>query len=72
MKKEITITGMKCSGCEQHVEEELLKIKGVEKVKATKDKNLATVECDEKVSDNNLLDAINKNTNFKAIEVKTY
>lgn len=72
MKKEITITGMKCSGCEHHVEEELLKIKGVKKVKASKDNSSATVECNDDVNDNNLLDAINKNTNFKAIDVKTY
>lgn len=69
MTKIIEVEGMKCPHCEMHVEEALKKVDGVTEVKADRTKKEATVELSKEVSDQTLLDAINKNTSYKALSV---
>ena len=70
MRKEIKIEGMKCENCQKHVEEELLKIEGVEKVKADKDKKRAIVTLSKDIQDDVFISQIDKNTNFKVSSIK--
>lgn len=70
MRKEIKIDGMKCENCQKHVEEELLKIDGVEKVKADKDKKRAIVTLSKDVKDDVFISQIDNNTNFKVVSIK--
>jgi len=69
MKKQMTVDGMMCSMCETHVAEALRKVPGVKKASASKNKKLATVECDESVTDDMLLDAVNA-TGYEASNVR--
>jgi copper chaperone CopZ len=43
-KRDVAVEGMKCSGCEGIVEEELKKMKGIRSVKADHDKNQVSLE----------------------------
>ena len=43
-KQEVLIEGMKCEGCERHMEEALGKIEGVKSVKASHTDNNAIVK----------------------------
>lgn len=70
MRKEIKIEGMKCENCQKHIEEELLKIEGVEKVKADKDKKRAVVSISKDISDDTFISQIENNTRFKVIGIK--
>lgn len=46
LKKDLTVKGMTCVGCEITLEEELSKINGVVKVKASHKSDKATIEFD--------------------------
>lgn len=70
MRKEIKIEGMKCENCQKHVEEELLKIEGVEKAKADKDKKRAIVTLSKDIKDDVFISQIDNNTNFKVTSIK--
>ncbi len=62
----IPVTGMTCTGCEMLVEEELSKVEGIIKAKASHaDKNAIVQFDDSKVDLDNIIEAINR-TNYKA------
>jgi len=59
-KIEFTVSGMTCTSCELHIESEVKKLAGVSFVKASYEKNSATVEFDEqKIEIDKIIAAIN-------------
>ncbi|MCR4421448.1 MAG: heavy-metal-associated domain-containing protein [Exilispira sp.] len=62
----LKITGMKCMGCVSDVQNALSKVLGVKNINVDLGKNEATVDIEDLVKPEDLEDAINKNTNFKA------
>lgn len=69
MTKIMTVEGMMCGMCEAHVNEALRKVSGVKKASASRSKKQVTIECDESVSDEALLKAVN-DTGYKASDVR--
>ncbi len=69
MTKTMTVEGMMCGMCEAHVADALRKVPGVEKVKVTRANNQATIHCQEDVSDEALLKAVN-DTGYTASNVQ--
>lgn len=68
MKKRITVEGMMCGMCEAHVNDVLRKIPGVRKASSSRARKQAVVECEETVSDEMLLEAIQA-TGYQASDV---
>lgn len=67
----VTIKGMTCSGCEQHVKQEVSKIQGVGEVAVSYAKGNATVKYDDKkTSLAEIKKAVNA-TGYKATDAKT-
>jgi copper chaperone CopZ len=63
---QIKVSGMTCEACAVSVQKSLEKTKGVKQAEVSSEKGLATVTYDDaQVSEQQLLDAINK-TGFKA------
>ncbi len=62
----LKVTGMKCTGCENHAKEELFKVKGVKEVKVDRSNNQIEVVAADDVLKANLISAINDNTHFHA------
>jgi P-type Cu+ transporter len=58
MKKKITIDGMHCASCSSNVERSLRKVPGVKEVSISFMTKKAIVELDEKVSDEDLKNAV--------------
>ena len=58
MTKVMTVEGMMCGNCENHVAEALRKVSGVESAKADRTKKEARVQCGAEVSDEVLLKAV--------------
>lgn len=58
MKKIITIVGMQCNHCKMSVEETLLQLEGVTKVEVDLDKKIATIEINQEVSNEKIIEAI--------------
>lgn len=58
MKKIITIVGMQCNHCKISVEEALLQLEGVIKVEVDLDKKIATIEINQEVSNEKIIEAI--------------
>lgn len=50
-KQEVQIEGMKCEGCEKHMEEAFLRIDGVKSVKASRTEKKAIVKSREGISE---------------------
>ena len=69
MTKLITVEGMMCGMCEAHVNDALRKVPGVTKASASRSKKQAMVECDETVTDEALLKAVN-DTGYQASNVR--
>ena len=69
MTKILTVEGMMCGMCEAHVNEALRKVPGVKKASASRSKKQAVVECDDTVSDEALLKAVN-DTGYEASNVR--
>lgn len=69
MKKMITVEGMMCGMCEAHVNDALRKVPGVRKASSSRARKQAVVECDETVSDEMLLEAIQA-TGYQASDVR--
>jgi copper chaperone CopZ len=69
ISKEKTVTlnvyGMSCSGCENKIEEELMKSDGIKSVKADHTRNLVTVKYDNKKITLKKIKEIIKNTGYK-------
>jgi copper chaperone len=62
----LKITGMKCGGCVTTAKEVLSKVKGVSSVEIDLTEGKAVVKADETVTPSLLVDAVNKNTNYRA------
>lgn len=58
MKKIITIVGMQCNHCKMSVEEALLQLEGITKVEVDLDKKIATIEINQEVSNEKIIEAI--------------
>lgn len=59
MKKlKLTIEGMHCSSCASNVEKSLKKVSGVKEANVSLMLKKGTVECDEKVSDDEIKKAV--------------
>lgn len=58
MKKIITIIGMQCNHCKMSVEEALLQLEGITKVEVDLDKKIATIEINQEVSNEKIIEAI--------------
>ncbi len=69
MTRLMTVEGMVCGMCEAHVNDALRKVPGVKKASASRSKKQVTIECDEGVSDEALLKAVN-DTGYKASNVR--
>ena len=69
MTKLMTVEGMMCGMCEAHVNDALRKVPGVKKASASRAKKLVTIECDETVTDEALLKAVN-DTGYEASNVR--
>jgi len=59
MKKKITIEGMSCQHCVNHVTEALKEL-GAKDVKVSLDKNLATAEIGDEITDEVIKEAIDE------------
>lgn len=57
-KQEVSIEGMKCEHCEEHIQEAIKKIPGVKKVKADRSKNLAIVYSENYILEEELKKAV--------------
>lgn len=68
-KQEIQIEGMKCEGCEKHMEEALMKIDGVKSVKASHVDNNAIVKSKEGISEEEARKAV-ESCNKKFVGIK--
>lgn len=66
MEKTITIEGMMCDHCKQHVEEALLKLDGVTKVTVSLEKKSAVIMSDKNLSDEVIKEAISE-AGYKAL-----
>lgn len=69
MTKIMTVEGMMCGMCEAHVNDALRKVPGVKKASASRSKRQVTIECDESVSDEVLLKAVD-DTGYNASRVR--
>jgi len=70
MKKvKISITGMHCSSCASNIERSLKKIPGVKEVTVSLMTNKGFVECDDKVSDEELKKAVAR-AGYKAVTIE--
>ena len=69
MTKLMTVEGMMCGMCEAHVNEALRRVPGVHKASASRGKKQAVVECDDTVTDEALLKAVN-DTGYQASDVR--
>lgn len=60
MEKQFTITGMSCQGCRSHVEKAISEVSGVSEVQVSLEEKQALVSMDDKVSVEDLRQAIKK------------
>lgn len=60
IKKVITIEGMMCEHCKEKVEKLLLKLDGITKVKISLKDKTATIYSSVSISDEDIIDTINK------------
>lgn len=60
MQKTLTIGGMACKTCVQHVQNALSNINGVEKVKVNLKENSATLKVSDTVTDEELIAAVER------------
>ena len=63
----LNVEGMMCPRCKAHVEKALLSIEGVKEAIADLETNSAMINCEEKVTIQDLIDVIN-NEGYKAFE----
>lgn len=68
-KQEVQIEGMKCEGCEKHMEEALMKIDGVKSVKASHTSNNAIVKSKDGISEEDAKKAV-ESCNKKFLGIK--
>lgn len=68
-KQEVSIEGMKCEGCEKHMEEALSKIDGVKSVEADHNKNNAIVKSKNGISEEDARKAV-ESCNKKFLGIK--
>ncbi len=57
-KQEVQIEGMKCEGCEKHMEEAFMKIEGVKSVKASHTEKKAVVKSKNGISEEDARKAV--------------
>jgi copper chaperone CopZ len=69
MKKVLSVSGMSCSHCAAHVEESLLKVPGVKKVKVNLKKGEAVVVIQQPIADEVFINSL-KETDYKVEGVK--
>lgn len=69
MKKKILIEGMHCASCSSNVEKSLKKVSGVKEVSVSLMTNKAIVEVEDKVSEEELANAVKK-AGHKVIEIE--
>jgi len=62
----LKIIGMKCMGCVNTVQNVLSKIQGVKEIKVDLAANQAIIIAEDSVKAEDLIDAINKKTSYKA------
>lgn len=67
----VTIRGMTCTGCEQHVKQEISKVKGISEVTVSYEKGNATVKYDEKKTSLAEIKKAVNSTGYKAVDAKT-
>jgi Cu+-exporting ATPase len=69
MKKKITIDGMHCASCSSNVERSLKKVPGVKEVAISLMTKKAIIEADEKVSDQELKNAVAR-AGYKTVSIE--
>lgn len=70
MKKVVTVDGMMCMHCVGHVKEALSKVAGVSDVEVSLDDKTATLQCENSVTDQMLMDAV-KEAGYTPVSVKS-
>lgn len=68
MKKELKIKGMSCGHCVMHVTNALKELEGVSQVEVNLDKANATMEIEDKVTNDQLIHAVTE-TGYEVTEV---
>ena len=68
-RKKIAITGMHCSSCASNIERSLKKVPGVKEVTVSLMTGKGFVECEDKVSDDDLKKAVAR-AGYKAVYVE--
>lgn len=58
MQKEFQISGMVCAGCQQNIQKTVSKMKGVRKVNVNLVSANMTLECDDKVTSQDIIDRV--------------
>jgi copper chaperone CopZ len=62
----LKVMDMKCMGCVNTVQNVLSKIKGINDIKVDLETKRAIITAEDSLKAEDLIDAINKNTNYKA------
>lgn len=70
MKKTVTVDGMMCMHCVEHVKQALSKVAGVSDVEVSLDDKTAILQCEDSVTDQMLMDAV-KEAGYTPVSVKS-
>ncbi len=68
-KKTVFVEGMTCSHCEQHVEEALKELDGVQSAKANRKKKTAVIKLTGEVSDDSIRNAV-KEAGYEVTDIQ--
>ena len=69
VRKKISIMGMHCAACAGNIEKSLKKVPGVKEATVSVMTNKGFVECDEKVSEEELRKAVTR-AGYKAVSIE--
>ena len=69
MKKKISIEGMHCASCASNIERSLKKVEGVKEANVVLMLKKGSVECDDKVTDEQLKKAVER-AGYKAVKIE--
>ncbi len=70
MKQIISIEGMSCNHCVNHVTEALSSIEGVKKINVDLQKKNAIIECNDEINEDLIIQSI-KDIGYKVVEIKS-
>lgn len=69
MKQIISIEGMSCNHCVNHVKAALSSIDGIKKIKVDLHKKNAMIECNDEINEDLIIQSI-KDIGYKVVEIK--